>query len=179
MLLNILYFQFGWFACVIGAAHGMPWLGPLLAIPIVWWHLRNARIIRAELLLLAIVTLLGSTFDQVLLSLGWVEYGPSNWPSSLLPVWMVALWLLFSTTLNVSLRWMHGRTVIALIFGFFGGPLAYIGGTKLGALTWVQPDSLLIALASGWAFMMPALLWLSKRFDGYASMLNMETIQGV
>ncbi|HEY8117737.1 MAG TPA: DUF2878 domain-containing protein [Methylophilaceae bacterium] len=179
MLINFLGFQLGWFSCVLGAAHGMPWLGPLITLPIVALHVASARIIRAELLLLTIVTLIGSVFDQLLLLQGWIQYPASGWPATLLPIWMVALWMLFCTTLNVSLRWMRLHTLTAMIFGFMGGPLAYLGGQRLGAMILVEPKPLILTLALGWGLLMPALLWISKRFDGYAPVLNVETVQVV
>ena len=42
-LINFAAFQAGWFACVAGAAHGLPWLGPLLVLPVAGWHLANAE----------------------------------------------------------------------------------------------------------------------------------------
>ena len=179
MLINILGFQLGWFSCVLGAAHGMPWLGPLITLPIIAWHVSGARIMRAELLLLAIVTLIGSGFDQLLLLQGWIRYPASGWPASLLPIWMVTLWMLFCTTLNISLRWMRRHTLTAIIFGFIGGPLAYLGGQNLGAMIMVETKPLMFSLALGWGLLMPTLLWLSKHFDGYAPVLKMETVQVV
>jgi hypothetical protein len=66
-----------------------------------------------------------------------------------------------------------------MIFGFMGGPLAYLGGQRLGAMILVEPKPLILTLALGWGLLMPALLWISKRFDGYAPVLNVETVQVV
>jgi hypothetical protein len=38
MLGNFVAFQTGWFACVLGAANGMPWLGVIVAVLVVGWH---------------------------------------------------------------------------------------------------------------------------------------------
>jgi len=35
LALNVLLFQAGWFACVLGAAQGLPWIGLLAAVAIV------------------------------------------------------------------------------------------------------------------------------------------------
>jgi hypothetical protein len=81
---------------------------------------------------------------------------------------MVALWFGFSTALNVSLRWMRQHMVIGSIFGFIGGPLAYISGEKLGAMQLVEFNTLMIVLGLGWALIVPSLLLLSTKLDGYA-----------
>jgi len=168
--INFVGFQLGWFSCVLGAAHQLPWLGVLIAIPIIAWHLQSAGNPRLELALILIATVVGSLFDQAILSLGLIEYPASSWPAWLLPLWMVMLWALFVTTLNVSLRWMRGKYVIATIFGLVGGPLAYLGGVKLGAMHLVKPTEILVILAIGWGVFMPVLVWLSARLDGYTHM---------
>jgi hypothetical protein len=82
------------------------------------------------------------------------------------------MWGLFATILNVSLRWLRGRWLIAAIAGGLGGPLAYYGGHRLGALEFGDQNAALIALALGWAVVTPILVALSERFDGYAPVLT-------
>ena len=166
-LLNFVGFQIGWFACVLGGANGMPWLGPLVALPVLAWHLLHAAAPAEALKLLILAAIVGSLFDQTLLSFGWIQYPAAGWPAWLLPLWMTTLWALFASTLNVSLRWLHGRTVLAIVFGLTGGPLAYLGGQALGALVLVEATPALLALAVGWALMMLVLLRLASVFDGY------------
>ncbi len=76
------------------------------------------------------------------------------------------MWMLFATTLNVSMRWLRGKPVLAAAFGFFGGPAAYLAGQKLGGIVLVEQTTALAALAIGWACMMPVLMWLSENLDG-------------
>jgi hypothetical protein len=80
---------------------------------------------------------------------------------------MVCLWLLFATTLNVSLRWMRSKHLLAMIFGLLGGPLAYLSGQKLGAMQLLAQTISLIVLAVFWGLMMPVMLWLASVFDGF------------
>ena len=157
MLVNLIGFQLGWFACVLGAAHGYPLLGPLLALPIIGFHLARQTDKRAELTLLLLTLLIGSMFDQALMLLGLVRYSATIWPPEWLPIWMMALWALFATTLNFSLRWLQPRPLVAALFGLVGGPLAYWAGARVDAIEWQQPIALLLALAIGWAVLMPLL----------------------
>lgn len=168
MLLNIIGFQIGWFACVLGAAYGYPLLGPLVALPVIGLHLMRQTDRAAEIALMLFVALIGSTYDQTLMWFGLVGYSASIWSLDLLPIWMITLWLLFATTLNVSLKWLQGRYLIAAMFGFIGGPLAYWGGAKLGAIHWLQHFELLLALAIGWAVLMPVLAWLAAYFSTFS-----------
>lgn len=164
---NVLGFQLGWFACVLSAAHLHSWIGLMIGLGVVTWHVVQAQQSKLELLLIAIVTIFGGLFDQSLLSSGLIAFPQENWPPALLPAWMAMLWMLFTTTLNIGLRWMRNRYWIAIVFGLIGGPMAYIGGQKLGAMNFVQPTALLVCVGIGWAIFMPSLLWLSTRFDGY------------
>jgi hypothetical protein len=78
----------------------------------------------------------------------------------------MALWALFATALNVSMRWLKPRLLLAALLGAVCGPLSYWGAVRLGAVQFVDPLRIAIALAVGWAVLMPALMWLSRRYDG-------------
>ncbi len=165
---NIVAFQFGWLACVLGAAWGLPWLGASLAAVIVAWHLTRATQPMREATLVLAAAGIGALWDSLLLALGWVEFPNGMLLAGTAPYWMVALWMLFATTLNVSLSWLKRRLLIAALFGAVGGPLAYYGGAKLGAMVFVEPATALVALAVGWALLTPLLLQLARRYNGFA-----------
>ncbi len=76
------------------------------------------------------------------------------------------MWMLFGTTLNVSMRWLRGRELVAAAFGLLGGPLSYLAGQKLGGISLVDELAALTALGLGWAVIMPLLLRLAAVFDG-------------
>ncbi len=168
LLVNILLFQAGWFACVLGAAHGMPWAGPLGAAAIVAWHLARAAQPGQELALVVVAAVTGALFETLLVQAGWVRFGTGVLIEGTAPYWMVALWTIFATTLNVSLRWLRARTGLAALFGAIGGPAAYYAGAELGALELVRIDAALVAIAAGWAVLTPVLLRAARRLDGCA-----------
>jgi hypothetical protein len=76
------------------------------------------------------------------------------------------MWVLFATTLNVSMRWMRGSPKLAAVFGVTGGPTTYLAGKELGGIELINEPAALIALAIGWGIMMPLLVSLSERLDG-------------
>jgi hypothetical protein len=79
----------------------------------------------------------------------------------LAPLWITALWLMFATQLNGSLRFLQKRYLLALVAGAFGGPLAYFAGERIGAVE-VLPDDVPATLILGviWAVAVPGLLYL-------------------
>ncbi len=164
---NFLLFQIGWFACVWSAGAQQPWIGLLVTIGVVGFHVLRAPIPQAELTLVALALATGLVFDSILVWQGWLRYSSGLVLPNIAPYWIVALWGLFATLLNVSLRWMRGRWVTAALFGAAGGPAAYYGGLRLGALEFGNMRAGLVALAIGWALLTPLLLALSARFDGY------------
>ena len=169
IIINFVLFQISWFSCVIGAAKQMPWLGVIVVLVCTAWHLSLANNKRAEIILLLIALLIGGLFDQLMQSTGLISYEAHGWSTALVPAWILALWLAFTTTLNVSLRWMRGKWLLAILFGAVGGPLAYIGAEKLGAVSLNNLPLHFAALALGWGLITPFLQGISQKFDGFAN----------
>ncbi|MFN7924908.1 MAG: DUF2878 domain-containing protein [Bryobacteraceae bacterium] len=154
--LNILGFQLVWFACVLSAAAGQSWIGLCVFAAVIGLHLlySSPRVKEAGLLILA--ACLGLVVETVLLAAGAFRF-PSE--SLLPPAWMIALWVNFATTLRYSMRWLEGRYALAAVLGAVAGPLAYLGGARLGAIAGV--DSVWPILVA-WAAMTPFLVWIAK-----------------
>jgi hypothetical protein len=168
-VLNFALMQAGWFACVLGAANGLPWAGTAAAGAIVAWHVARATRPAAELKLVAIVTLAGGAFDSALAAAGWVTFPNGQFAPWLAPHWIFALWALFATGLNLSLAWLKGRWWLAAAIGAVASPLSYWAGVRLGAATFVEPAHMTAALALGWAVILPAILRLAQRYNGYGA----------
>jgi hypothetical protein len=166
MLRNLIAFQIGWFACVLGAASGLEAWGVGVAALVILMHLVTASKPRVELALVVLAAVIGIAWETLLVALGWIEYPGSRWIVGLTPVWMVALWMVFATTLNISLAWLKERLLVAAALGAISGPAAYYGGGRLGALVLAEPVHALAALAIGWATLTPALLLAARRLDG-------------
>lgn len=160
-LYNFAAFQAGWFACVLGAAHGHAWVGPVAVAVLIAVHLGIARERRGEWKLLASSLPIGLVVNTVLQTTGSVMApGPATGPA-----WLLALWPLFATVFNESMSWMRGRYALGLAFGAVGAPLSYWGGERAGALqlgdhalAWIP----LVILT--WSAAMVALLWLQSKF---------------
>jgi uncharacterized membrane protein YjjP (DUF1212 family) len=166
MLFNIGAFKIGWLSSVFGGAQQLPWLGPLVVFAVVSIHLFRAERPRPELLLILSAGLIGAFFDSLLVVAGWVTFPSGMFSETLAPYWIITMWMLFATTLNMSMRWMRGRPLLAAVFGLVGGPLAYLAGHKIGGIQFVDQTTALAVLAIGWAIIMPALVRLSEMLDG-------------
>jgi hypothetical protein len=166
-LLNFVAFQLAWFACVLGGAHDRVAAGTLAVAAVVALHLAIAPQPGPEARLVAIVTAIGLAWDSLIVSLGLMSYPAGTFSPGVAPVWILAMWALFATTLNLSMGWLKGRPWLAVAFGAVGGPLAYLAGKKLGGVEMSEPALALLAQGLGWAVMMPLLLRLAARLNGF------------
>jgi hypothetical protein len=166
LLINITAFKLGWLSSVVGGAQQIPWLGPLVVCIAVAIHLARAERPSSEFMLIVSCGLIGAVFDSALVAAGWVTFPSGMFSESMAPYWIVTMWMLFGTTINLSMRWMRGRPLLAAAFGFVGGPLAYIAGHKIGGIEFVDQTAALAMLAVGWALIMPLLIRLGERLDG-------------
>ncbi|MCB0359359.1 MAG: DUF2878 domain-containing protein [Bdellovibrionales bacterium] len=164
--LNLILFQVGWFACALGAANGVPMVGPLTVAAIIGVSYYNHPRRMQRLRFIAIATVVGSCYDSLGLMLGFFSFpAPSlaPWPY---PFWMSALWAVFATTCYASLSWMRERLLLAALFGLIGGPLSYLAGEKLGAIALGVPlEGALIGIGIMWLLATPGLFWLSSKLQ--------------
>ena len=165
---NFVVFQAAWFAAVLGAARGLPLWGTAAVGAAVAWHLAVSARPAEEAKLFGFVCLIGFVVETGNVALGHVAY-PSGQPvANLAPYWMVALWGLLAIALNVTMRWMKGRYVLAAMLGAIAGPASFVSGVKLGGAQFIHMRPALVTMACTWALLMPALVWLSMHFDGVA-----------
>ncbi|MCW9046523.1 MAG: DUF2878 domain-containing protein [Gammaproteobacteria bacterium] len=163
IVVNFIIFQLGWFSCVLMAAQGLHETGIFIALLLVCVQLFLADNRKKLLILMAIVTLIGSAWDSVMTSLGILVFDTGMIVSFLAPGWIIAMWLMFATTLNVSFRWLFGRYWLAMLLGAICGPLTYQAGAAMSAV--VIPDNFLAnsVIAAGWALLMPLYIKLTER----------------
>jgi Protein of unknown function (DUF2878) len=166
LAMNVLAFQAAWLGTVGGAAVGRPWIGPVAAVAVVACHVAIAAQPRRELGAIVAAAALGTAWDIVPAALGLIEYRGGVAALGGAPLWIAALWLAFATTLNVSLRWLRTRRVLAIALGAVFGPLCYQAGAALGALQLVEPYAALGVQAVAWAVLLPLAVAMAARYDG-------------
>lgn len=163
-VMNFLLYQGAWLACVTGAASGRPVVGLAVAAVVIGWHLNVAVRPIAEFKLILLTGLIGGGWESLLVALDWVRYEGVGMPG-LAPYWIIALWLAFATTLNVSLHWLKGRACLASALGSLGGPLAWWAGERMGALHLSEGLLSLGVIGAGWAVLLPLLSSLAAWVD--------------
>jgi hypothetical protein len=163
--INIISFQIGWFACVIMASRNMPEAGILVSLFLIGIQLFLDKNPKNKLLLLMTVGIIGLAWDSLLTATEILVFDTGMIAYFLAPGWILVMWLIFATTLDISFRWLFGRYWIAMLLGAICGPLAYQAGSALGAVD--IPNDLVAntIMAAGWAVIMPLLIRLAEYFD--------------
>jgi hypothetical protein len=167
LLVNFLLYQIGWFAIVVGAGNGHSWLGCCVALLLVGVHFAMVTDRPRHLLLGAAAGVFGVLLDSAQLWIGVFEFPSGSFADWLIPPWIVVLWIQFATILPFCLRWLSGRYLLSAILGFVGGPLAFWGGERLGAVVFLEPRGAhFLVLAAAWGLSFPTLVFLSDRIVG-------------
>jgi len=165
ILVNLSLFKAGWMAAVFAAAASLPILGTAVIGIAVAVHLLRSDAPRDEFLLLALAAATGFVWESLLVHAGIVQYGENASSTGLAPYWIVALWVLFATTLNVGMRWLRKNLLLASVFGALGGPLSFLAGAKVGAVSFSDTSTALVVIGLGWAVLLPLLVSFAARAD--------------
>ena len=163
-IINFVLFQAAWFVCVLGASYNQTYLALALSIIILLIHFSLIKKRMLDVKLIIIAGLIGLLFDGALLNFDLIIYTDPGLPYPFTPIWIVMLWMTFAMTLNHSLAWLSQKYYLSILFGAIGGPLAYIAGEKLGAITLLSTNSI-ITLSVGWALITPILLIIANKLN--------------
>ncbi len=152
----------GWWACILGAAAGNPWLGPVVVSAYLGFHLSWSKQKQHDAIFILLAGLVGLGVETIKKITGLIIY-QADIPGGLLPpFWMLAMWLLFASTLTASLGWLRGRYLLSFALGAVFGPLSYLAGEGLGAISLPHPPLISItALSIIWALALPTLAWMA------------------
>ena len=167
---NFIFFQAGWFACVLGAANKQVlWavLATLAYIAFTIWHDHAPK---RALRLLGKVLAYGIVADTIIMHLGYLDF-QDDWPSPYFsPLWMWVLWVLVGGTINGSLSWLRDKPVLGFILGAICGPMSYEAGIRMGAGGWGAGSQTM-------GFILVGLIWAVSffQFAGLSVVLGLGT----
>ena len=175
LIINFLLFQLGWFACVLGGAYDQVVIGCLIAMSVVAYHLHQSREAIRELSLLIFALIIGLIYESLMVSLELAQYQHGQALPFIAPLWIILMWPLFATTLNLSMRWLKKLSPLLTAFiGALFAPLAYLAGERLGAVVYNDIILSMAVISMAWALLLPLLVNLSLKFDGYYNHSNVS-----
>jgi hypothetical protein len=161
-IFNIIGFQTGWWACVLGTKNGYPYLGPLVMLIFLSIHFARLEIRNKELLFATLVGLIGTFVDTVLLQTNLIEY-QGVYTDNIAPLWITAMWIGFAATINHSLAWLNNKWIMSFALGAIFGPLSYYTGIKFEALHFEISVLTISILALLWGIVIPYLYYLNGK----------------
>jgi len=176
LLINIIAFKIGWISAVLGGANGMALAGTAVVFVAIGVHLFLVEEPSRELVLIVLVGLIGLCSDSILVAAGWLTYTNGTIVAGFAPYWIVAMWMLFATTLNVTFRWLQRRLLLAAAIGAISGPASYYAGSKLGAVELTEFMPAIVGLGVAWMLLFPAFLVLAKSMDGTQSPILQSSV---
>lgn len=161
---NAVVFQLVWFVCVIGNNQWalIATLGFVLIHAL--FMLKNLK----EWRLIIGFSAVGIFLDSLLQTLGIIQFSGAivvNQSVSIVPIWMMCLWVSFSMTLIHGMFWLHRRYLFAFLIGLVGVPFSYLGGIILSGSVTLEP--MWLALSSVgliWCLMLPMGLRLGQHW---------------
>lgn len=164
---NLISVNIGWLACILGAARGHYWLGLVVVSILFVIHITaiERHKMRKIFIVALLTTAIGFLMDTTLIIVGAVE--PNRWvmPAPFTTIWDLMIWANFSLTLDVSLRFLQKRPLVAAFLGAICAPGTYYAGDRLGALNFSEPVfRSLLWVGAVWLFAMPCLSLTARYF---------------
>ena len=145
---------------------GMSWLGPAAAVLLAGAHAAGCAQPLRELRRLAAVGLFGAAVESAALGAGLYGYAGGWAVWWLAPAWTVSLWILLGATFESALRPLARSPRLAAPAGAIGGALGFALALKLGAVRFIVPAPMGLAVVSVlWAALLP-LAFSVSRFAG-------------
>ena len=154
---NLVLFKIGWLACVFFAAESQAWIGITAVALVSAAHLLSVPNWRKEALTLAVAAGMGLVWESLLVWGNVLNYPTAPGTGMFAPAWIVAMWVLFATTINQGLSWVKYSWWTAAAAGAIGGPLAFLGGSGMGAVAFTDTVTSLLIIGAGWAVLLPLL----------------------
>ena len=138
----IVWYYLGWFGCVYFGRWGISnWSLIFPMMPMVYL-LKSKTISIAQFLFLVKISMVGIIFDSAAYYFQWITF--PNHQASVIPTWLVSMWLLFATIFPLSHRLFKTKLGLAAVLGAIVGPLSYYSGVAFESISFGHRNVLFI-----------------------------------
>jgi hypothetical protein len=164
---NALGYQAVWFATLFSTYKGHFWLGFLCSLAFALLMFGFGGKAKQDVRIVIIGLILGIATDTLFAASGWIEYAQPWSMMTIAPLWIIALWLSFSLTLNHSMAFLRNNYFLAAAFGFLGGPLAYWCADRVFDVINYGTSTGLVMLGLGicWGTIIPLIFYIDERLS--------------
>ena len=159
LTLNAILFNVAWLLCVLGG----DFVALITAMVLLVFHLLIVSRVSQEFLFIIGVGIVGFIIDVLVFRSGLLlRANGISFP----PLWLLALWICFATTLNHCFRFLQQRLGLAAVAGAVSGTASYIGGARLsGVQLGVDFPIAVLTLAALWLCLFPLLMLAAREFS--------------
>lgn len=153
-ILFFLYFYVAWYLCVLTGKAGDHLVSLVLPIPALIFSIWGQRVSVEIMFRSFILICLGIGFDALANRVGWISFESVSVTNqkhtwSLLPMWLISLWLLYMAYLPALAKIFRGHLMVGVLMGSVFGPLSYLSGEKFEVLFF----------AGTWEILFYAIFW--------------------
>jgi len=160
-VINILIFQAGWFAAVLGG----DLFATLFILPALVFHFVFTPSKKEDFIAVILCISLGMVHDSLLLSQNLLKIDQHLYFP---PIWLILIWSLLGISLLHSLRWVYEKPLFSSLFGTIAAPISYLAGVKLSESQWTgSMTKIILVIAIIWLFLLPLHRLIFLRLKGY------------
>ncbi len=161
ILLHCFAYYIAWLSCILFAADGNGWAGPVIVLVLLivqcWWQIK-IRAAKHLWLFVLILTALGTATDWFMILHDLIVFKAGVFGPQFPPLWEIAIWVNFSVVLYACLRRYFGYYWVFAVLALFGFPLAFWLGGLLGAATFPQHMVSIALTGIIWTILLPSIL---------------------
>jgi hypothetical protein len=168
-LIRVIVFQTLWFVFAYWGNWSYQFLAPLVGVAAVladWKLSRSAITFPNFLKFFGFILLSALVVDGILLNAGFIGFKQAGYLS---PYNMWGIWFIFIPYYDFAFEKFYKRLPLAVVFGLIGGPMAYQGGAKIGALSIFDHGHIAVAIAWGVFFPISLILYYQKLYTAQKS----------
>jgi hypothetical protein len=150
--INGAFFYIAWYAAIYGAALDFELLGSLIAFAFIALHFFLSSKRGKDLIFLALFLALSILGDYFLLSWKLIAYPSCHFDVTCLgiPLWILAIYASFSTTINHSMVFMHRYPIFSAFSSGLGGAFSYYLAEKMEVISLPFGELSLFAIGVYW-----------------------------
>ena len=164
IVINVIGFYICWWLTVFGAVSELYFIGPLVTLIFVILHLYKVANHKKEDIFLIICFFLGLIIETVLLNFNVIIHKGFLVEYNIAPLWSIALWVCFGSTLFHSFKWLSRQYFISMLLGLFSAPLIYLSMNAIGIIEFGM-NKIHVGLVASflWGVFIPLFIYISDR----------------
>lgn len=159
--IRVIYLYIFWFLFIYSSKTNFGWTTPVLAIFIIYidkYFFYPKDSIKKVTLFTVLTLGFGLILDNLLIKLGHMSFGPSNFS----PPYMWAIWLIFVPYFQFAFNRFYNQLIISSVMAGVFAPISYRGGTEIADLN-ISGTKGMVAIGIGWAIVFPALVVIHRK----------------